>query len=344
MGQYFRKWLEKEKLITKNYQPLNDEIRFYSNSMQRTIATAKFFSAGLFPVANTNIEYHMNLNTMDPVFTPQFTFMNDEYKEAAIKEINNLFSDKIKSLEENYKLLEKVIDLKDSKDYKESKITEFKADDTIYDFKNFNEPKMSGSLKLACSVSDALVLQYYEEKDEYKAAFNHNLSYNDWEKIAKIKDVYGDVLFTAPSVAYNVSNPLLREINNELENDNRKFSFLCGHDSNIGSVLKALDVLDYNLPKAIEKTTPIGSKVVFSLWNDDKDNSYVSLNLVYQTVEQLRNISILDLDNNPGIINLKLKNINQNRDGLYEYNDIITRFNESILQYDLLKQKYHIYD
>ncbi len=45
---------------------------------------------------------------------------------------------------------------------------------------------------------DTLVLQYCEEADPIKAAFGYALSAEDWESIAEIKDVYGDVLFTAP--------------------------------------------------------------------------------------------------------------------------------------------------
>ena len=60
---------------------------------------------------------------------------------------------------------------------------------------------MKGSLKFANSASDALILQYYEDTDPVQAAFGQKLTNADWEKIAKVKDVYGDVLFTAPIVA-----------------------------------------------------------------------------------------------------------------------------------------------
>lgn len=43
MGQYFRKWLEKEELFPEDYRPEADEVRIYANSKQRTIATANFF-------------------------------------------------------------------------------------------------------------------------------------------------------------------------------------------------------------------------------------------------------------------------------------------------------------
>ena len=51
--------------------------------------------------------------------------------------------------------------------------------------------------------------------------------------------------------------------------DTRKFTFLCGHDSNIAGVFAALDVEDYRLPNAIEKMTPIGAKFVVEKWLGD---------------------------------------------------------------------------
>ena len=71
MGQYFRKWLEAEGLIPENYRPGENEVRFYANSIQRTIATAQYFSSGFLPVANVPIEHHMEYGTMDPVFNPE---------------------------------------------------------------------------------------------------------------------------------------------------------------------------------------------------------------------------------------------------------------------------------
>ena len=67
------------------------------------------------------------------------------------------------------------------------------------------EPGMSGSLKTACSISDALVLQYYEEPDTKAAAFGNDLKEGQWEDISEIKDVYVDVLFGAPLIAANVA-------------------------------------------------------------------------------------------------------------------------------------------
>ena len=67
-------------------------------------------------------------------------------------------------------------------------------------------------------------------------------------------------------MAVNIAHPLLVEMDNELNEGGRRFSFICGHDSNLASVLAALDAEDYRLPEAIEKRTPIGSKIVISCW------------------------------------------------------------------------------
>ena len=301
MGQYFRKWLEKEDLFTENYRPDEETVRIYANSKQRTIATAEFFSAGLMPTANEDVEYHVEFDEMDPVFTPQITYISDEYKKAATEQIEEMYSDDIQSLGDNYELVSDVIDMEDSEAWKDGTVTEFKTDDTKVILEEGKEPAMEGSLKTACSVSDAMVLQYYEDKDAKEAAFGNDLSDKDWEDISEIKDVYVDTLFSAPLIATNVAHPLLQEIQSEMDEEDREFTFLCGHDSNVASVLAALGAEEYELPCTIEKRTPIGCKLVFSKWESADGKDYWSADLVYQTTEQLRGMELLDEENHPAI-------------------------------------------
>ncbi len=340
MGQYFRKWLEKEGLFEPNYRPDDGKVRIYANSKQRTIATAQFFAAGLLPVDNADIEYKVEFDTMDPVFSPVTTFVSDDYIQDAEDEIHENFDTVIAGLEDNYALLEEVIDAKESEDYKSGAFTGFETGDSVFTFEEGKEPAVSGSLKTACSVSDALVLQYYEEPDSKAAAFGHELSDEDWKAISEVKDVYGDVLFTAPIVASNVAHPLLEEIEKELGTDGRQFTFLCGHDSNLGSVLAALQVEDYSLPAAIEKKTPIGSKLVISRWKSSAGEAMISLDLVYQKTDQLRSMSGLSEEDPPAIYNLKLKGLVADENGLYKEEDVMGRFTEAIGAYDSLLEEY----
>ncbi len=339
MGQYFRKWLESEGLFPENYHPEGESVRIYANSKQRTIATARYFTSGLLPTSPTSIETHVEFDKMDPVFTPQLTFVSPEYNAAAEEQMRELIKANDAKLEKAYRLLTEVIDMKDSEAWKDGSATEFKTGDTELILNELAEPGMKGSLKTACSVTDALVLQYYEQADPVKAAFGHELTAEQWRQLSEIKDIYGDVLFTAPLVSVNVAHPLLEEIEKEFKAGGREFTFLCGHDSNVGSVLAALGAQEYKLPGSIEKT-PIGCKLVFSRWSDASGKKFISLDMVYQTVEQLRSTQLLDIAVHPAIVGMRFSGLNANGAGLYEENDFMNLLRRSIEAYDLLIDEY----
>ena len=342
MGQFFRKWTIETRLFKDNYVPTIDEVNVYANSMQRCIATAQYFSGGFMPVANLRVNHRYVPSKMDPIFFPRLTKSTEAFRTEAMKQINAMGGKEglvgiNKSLKESYDLIAKVLDMKQSEYYKKGEIKDFVNNDTQITLELNQEPGMKGSLKNANSASDAFILQYYEEPDGMKAAFGHKLTTEDWTKIAKVKDVYGDVLFTAPIVAVNVAHPLLQYMYDELNDKDRKFTFLCGHDSNIASVDAALGVEEYSLPNSIEKKTPIGSKLVLEKWVDAAGKAYIAVNLVYQSTDQLKQMSLLDLQHAPQVFSLKLKGLNQNTDGLYTFEDVNARFLQAIRAYDDIK-------
>ena len=342
MGQFFRKWTIETGLFKDNYVPTIDEVNVYANSMQRCIATAQYFSGGFMPVANLRVNHRYVPSKMDPIFFPRLTKSTEAFRTEAMKQINAMGGKEglvgiNKSLKESYDLIAKILDIKQSEYYKKGEIKDFVNNDTQITLELNQEPGMKGSLKNANSASDAFILQFYEEPDALKAAFGHKLSLEDWTKIAKVKDVYGDVLFTAPIVAVNVAHPLLQYMYDELNDKDRKLTFLCGHDSNIASVDAALGVEEYSLPNSIEKKTPIGSKLVLEKWVDAAGKAYIAVNLVYQSTDQLKQMSLLDMQHTPQIFSLKLKGLNQNTDGLYTFEDINARFLQAIRAYDDIK-------
>jgi len=342
MGQFFRQWTIETGLFKDNYVPTIDEVNVYANSMQRCIATAQYFSGGFMPVANLRVNHRYVPSKMDPIFFPRLTKSTEAFRTEAMRQINAMGGKEglvgiNKSLKESYDLIAKVLDMKQSEYYKKGEIKDFVNNDTQITLELNQEPGMKGSLKNANSASDAFILQYYEEPDGMKAAFGHKLTTEDWTKIAKVKDVYGDVLFTAPIVAVNVAHPLLQYMYDELNDKDRKFTFLCGHDSNIASVDAALGVEEYSLPNSIEKKTPIGSKLVLEKWVDAAGKAYIAVNLVYQSTDQLKQMSLLDLQHAPQVFSLKLKGLNQNTDGLYTFEDVNARFLQAIRAYDDIK-------
>lgn len=345
MGQYFRKWAVDAGLFPENYDPTADDLNVIANSMQRCIATAQYFTSGFMPVGNVRVNHRYTPSKMDPLFNPQLTKVSPEFVEIAMQQINAMGGKKgIRGINEKikpeYQLAMEVMDVKDSPMAKadDPYLKSFDNYDTEILLEKFQEPRMkSGSaLKELNSASDAFILQYYEQPDTLKAAFGHKLTRKDWEKLANIKDTYQDVLFTAPIVATNVAYPLVQYMHDELISPDRKFTFLVGHDSNLSSVATALGIEEYELPNAIEKKTPIGSKIVIEKFEGPDGKQYADVNLVYQSVDQLKNMELLDLDNPPMIYPLTFKDMQRNADGLYELADVLARFEQAMAAYQAI--------
>ena len=345
MGQYFRLWLEDEGLFPQNYQPEDGAVRFYANAMQRTLATSRYFSAGLLPVAVVPIESHAEYNTMDPTFNPRLTFLTDEYARDVVAQIAEKGG--IAGLEgihagllDAIELLMDVTDMNESEAYRSGQFGDLLSGKTEIKLEVGKEPGMTGPIKTATSVADALTFQFYEMADDNAAAFGHDLTREDWLKIHSIVDTYTEMLFAAPLVSVNLAHPLLQEIYSELTAEGRKFSFLCGHDSNVASVLSALGVEDYDLPDTVEPRTPIGVKLVFEIWSSADGASYANVRLVYQSTEQLRGIIPLSLDNPPVSFDMDLPGIEKNADGYYRLDDVMACFQNAIDAYDALVETY----
>ena len=332
MGQFFREWLIAEGMFEKNAVPAAGTVRFYANSIQRTRATARCFAAGMFPMADIAVEQHTPLGTMDPVFHPQITKVSDAFLSKAYAEMAAMGGPDA-PLKEKYALLEQVLDIKASPAARND-TTSFSQFPSSVRFEVNKEPIMTGGLKMACSASDALTLQYYEEPDVLKAGFGHALTPAQWAAVSGVKDWYQDMLFSVPIVAVNVAHPLLRELLDELRKPGRKFAFLCGHDSNIGSLLAALRAEPYDAPAAIETKTPIGGKILFQKYRGKDGRLYADLWLVYASAEQLRGVTVLGPNQPPMSCPLRLKELKANADGLYRLEDLERRFTEAIDQYE----------
>ena len=336
MGQFFRKWVVSEGLLPDNYRPEGDEVLFYANSRQRTFATAKYFSAGFLPFANVEITHKYQEDKMDPLFTPQFTKMNDTYRQQVLSEMQAMNGGPqawMTAQQPTITLLEEVLDMAHSP-AAENDTTHFWYDDTQFKIEKGDEPKMTGGYTLINSVADALVLQCYDS--ESMSAFGHELTMEQWRAVGAVKEVYDALLFTTHAAAVNLAYPLVSRIREELSNGNRKFMFLCGHDSNLASIGAALRLVYPETENAIELHTPIGSKLVFEKWSDGSEE-YVAINLVYQAISQLQGRTLLSLEVPPMVLPVTVEGLTANADGLYRLSDIDARMAETMAEYDAIE-------
>ena len=306
MGQYFEAQLRAQGLFPKNAQPSVGEVRFYANSYQRTIATAKYFSAGAFPIANIPIEYHRALGQKDRVFLPPTdpAFMKKLSAEANLKKLIADFHKEIATVEH----------------LSGEKFNP--ADASIKILSEVVEWKTQGSLNKINLAADALLMDYYEGKVSYSDA--------EMRDVAKISSLLINTNFDRPICAKIFASPMLAVISDELNTPGRKFSFICGHDSNLSNVLAALNVEEYTLPSTIEWRVPIASKIVIKKFRGSDGNEYASLSLIYPSTAQIINREMLTLDNPPMKVQLKLRGLQSvDADAIYKFSDVLQRLSDA---------------
>ena len=308
MGHYMREWLAENKLVTSGECPSPGTVYAYANSLQRTVATAQFFITGAFPGCDVPVHHQEKMGTMDPTFNPVITEGSAAFSEQAVKAMETQRQQD--SLAESYKLLEKITQFDQSPSCKEKQVCDLAGGKDTFSAKVQQEPGVSGPLKVGNSLVDAFTLQYYEGFPLDKVAWGEIQSDQQWRVLSKLKNSYQDSLFTSPAVARNVAKPLVKYIDKTLVTDAAKaakVTVMVGHDSNIASLLTALDFAPYQLHDQYERT-PIGGKIVFQRWNDPvAKRELMKIEYVYQSSDQLRNADVLTLEKPAQRVTLALK-------------------------------------
>ena len=307
MGHYMREWLAQQKLVTSGECPPENAVYAYANSLQRTVATAQFFITGAFPGCGIAVHHQPQMGTMDPTFNPVITDDSPAFREKALQAMEK--ERQGMQLTESYKLLETMIDYRNSPSCKEKQVCSLSEGKDTFSADYQQEPGVSGPLKVGNSLVDAFTLQYYEGFPKDQVAWGEITSDKQWQVLSKLKNGYQDSLFTSTAVAQNVAKPLVKYIDNALVGEGAskaKVTLLVGHDSNIASLLTALDFKPYQLPGQYERT-PIGGKLLFQRWHDSAGNrDLMKIEYVYQSTEQLRNADALTLQAPPQRVTLAL--------------------------------------
>ncbi|MBP2170670.1 glucose-1-phosphatase [Erwinia toletana] len=333
MGHYTREWLAQQGLVKNGECPASDQVFAYANSLQRTVATAQFFITGAFPGCDIAVTHQDEMGSMDPIFNPVITNSSEEFNKKALTAINAA-GEKL-SLKPAYQRLEKIIDYKNAPACKDNKQCSLSGDNqNKFKANNGEEPGVAGPLRVGNSLVDAFTLQYYEGFPMEQVAWGQIKTAEQWKELSAIKNGYQDALFTSADVARNVAAPLVDYIRSQLIDQDKasapKVTLMVGHDSNIASLLTALDFKPYDLPGQNERT-PIGGQVVFERWHDPKsDKDLVKVEYVYQSSEQLRNAEPLTLKNPPQRVTLQMKGCETDANGFCSWEQFTQVLNTAV--------------
>ncbi|WLS77545.1 bifunctional glucose-1-phosphatase/inositol phosphatase [Erwinia pyri] len=333
MGRYTREWLAQQGLLKEDVCPTTDEVYAYANSLQRTVATAQFFITGAFPGCDIPVSHQDEMGTMDPVFNPVITDGSEAFNKQALTAMNGA-GEKL-ALKPAFQRLEKIIDYKNAPACEGKKQCDLSSDNqNKFSAENGKEPNVSGPLKVGNSLVDAFTLQYYEGMPLDQVAWGQIKTPEQWKELSAIKNGYQDTLFTSPEVARDVAAPLVDYIRSMLVDEDKasapKVTLMVGHDSNIASLLTALDFKPYTLPEQNERT-PIGGMIQFQRWHDKKnDRELVKVEYVYQSTEQLRNATPLSLDTPPERVTLQMNGCPTDANGFCPWDQFTQVLNKAI--------------
>ena len=332
MGNYTRQWLAQQGLVKNGSCPDSNNVFVYANSLQRTVATAQFFVNGAFPGCDVAVTHQDEMGSMDPIFNPVITDGSDAFNKKALAAMTAA-NEKL-SLKPAFQRLEKIVDYKASPACNNKKQCDLSSGQNTFSAENGKEPTVSGPLKVGNSLMDAFTLQYYEGFPLDQVAWGQIKTPEQWKELSAIKNGYQDALFTSPDVSREVAAPLVDYIRSQLVDQDKanapKITLMVGHDSNIASLLSALQVKPYELPDTYEKT-PIGGQVVFERWHDAKtDKDLLKVEYVYQTADQLRNADVLSLKNPPKRVTLQLAGCETDANGYCNWDQFSQALNAAL--------------
>lgn len=267
MGIFLRKYIEK---FGKKFK----KIEFSSNSIKRTVATAKILATSMFPYREIEVKFKdKTFSTMEKDFNIYLDSL-DVNKEK-LKKLDY-------RLKPQYERLEKILNIEDG--------TFLNIGSNIKIGEN-GFLMSDGAFKIATDIVDMYILKYFEGFKEQNIFKSDNF-YKDLEYISEIKDslldtIFGDLDYINDSPT-EITKLIQSKINSETDLD-----VIVGHDSNIATIFAKLGInLDY---KILEKY-PIGAKLLFKVYDD---NSF-DLELIYYKPESIRNMN----NDNPVIVNL----------------------------------------
>ncbi|XP_022824007.1 uncharacterized protein LOC111354702 [Spodoptera litura] len=301
IADYISQWLDSEDFFEGC--PQKDDVLIYANTKSRTLESARAFAESAFYNCNISVQHYANLSQFDPLFLPVFHNKTEAFKKQIAEEMKRHLSEM--NLTESYAELGRILNIEEADICKKLFLCDLNSQQTEIVLEEGEEPNVNGPLYIANAVVDAFIMSYYEGRPMTEVAWGQIETDRQWDLLAKIITENQNIRFKLESGAKDIASPLLRYMFNIFNDGKPKFALLVGHDSNLNSVLTALEFKPFERKLQFEPY-PIGGKIVFQKYSD-KMGQYLKVEYIYPTTKQLRGGDELSSNNEPQRIILELK-------------------------------------
>lgn len=300
IAEYISQWLDTEDFFEGC--PQKDDVLIYANTKSRTLESAKAFAETAFNNCNISVQHYENLGAFDPLFLPIFHNKTEAFKKQVAEEMKKRLSEM--NLTHAYTELGTILNIKDADICKKLFMCDLNTQQSEIVLEDGEEPNVNGPLYIANAVVDAFIMSYYEGRPMSDVAWGQIETDQQWDLLAKIITENQNIRFKLQSAAKDIASPLLKYMFNIFNSGKPKFTLLVGHDSNLNSVLTALEFKPFERKLQFEPY-PIGGKIVFQKFSDRK-GQYLKVEYIYPTTKQLRDGEKLTSNNPPQRITLEL--------------------------------------
>lgn len=338
MGRYYRDYWREQELLTAAATasstasaaetdstkgcPAAADIYVWADVDERTRKTGEAFLQGLAPDCGLSIHHQADVRKKDPLFhiQPDSTCkMDPDTALAAVQMQVGIPLGKINQAHAPaLALMDKVLRFEDSAycqlNAPQSGVCTLAATMpekvTIGDGVKIQQ---HGALSLSSTLAEMFLLQ--QAQGMVAPGWGRIHTEAQWNKLLSLHNAAFNLAFRTPYIAAHQGSALLQTITAALNDTagadslgspaaKARIVFLAGHDTNLAN-LSGLLGTDWTLPQQPDNTPP-GGELVFERWRDSRGTPWLRVQVVYQSLAQMREQTPLTLTEPPHTVTLQL--------------------------------------
>lgn len=306
-GAYDRELLVKQGLLSHDDCADAERVTILADSDQRTRETGKAMAAGLMPGCNL-IVHALAEGTPDPLFHPLAAGDVHPDRQLATAALTGRIGDNPSGLIEAYRTqlqqLEEVLAGTDAP----PKMSLFNIPSSVAPGKGDHLVDLRSPLSTAATMVENLLLEYADGTPQVGWG---RVDENKLRALMQLHTASADLERWTPYIARAQSAPILGAVLGSMQQavsqtatasalgrKSDRLLILVGHDTNLTNISGAFG-LSWLIDGRRDDTPP-GGALVFELWQNGATSKY-SVRLFYtaQTLDQMRNVTPLTLENPP---------------------------------------------
>ncbi|MDE1011336.1 MAG: histidine-type phosphatase [Paraburkholderia fungorum] len=311
MGRYYGAWLREQHVLTADVCPAPGQVYAWADVDQRTRLTGDALLRGIAPGCGLTASHQVSLDKDDPVFHATESGacpLNPQQARLAIDA--RLGAGGLASLSSTYAAtlgrMSEVLQFRSSPSCTQALRPDQCRFEALPNRVRIDDSgrhmRLDGPLGIASTVSEVFLLEYAQGFTADQVAWGRISGATDWQRLLQAHNAQFDLMAKTPYLAQRKGTPLLADVTAALEQASNgthapagnRIYVLGAHDTNLANLAGMLQ-LDWTLPDQPDNTPP-GGALVFSRWRDPATSAaYITVELVYQSLQQLRDQTALSL-------------------------------------------------